>query len=899
MLRPLPSPSLFDSSGATQRPQQDNGSHSAGQTDAPQHCEEANLPQPPFALIALDRNQSAIGRELHYAIPAALRERVSLGMAVLIPFGAKQMTGYVVALEDECDCDSSKLKALSDVLGRSPVFDLNALRLARWMAAYYHCSLGECLACMVPSGWQVASERRYFVCALEPLRALRDLRSQRQAHIVRLLLSSDRPLSASDIQKILPPSPQGSLKSDKAALSDALKKLEAAQVIAFEDELSAPNVRPRRILAARLLPEAQSCLADPKLLSGAPRQHQALQVLEELAQAEEAPQHFAIALLKKEHRIDAASLRALEKKGALCIEAVESSRASHLRLPPPDRIRPELSPEQTSAVAQIEDALREARAGDEGEPSRAQTVLVQGVTASGKTEVYLHSIEKCLALGRRALVLVPEIALTAQTVEIFQRRFQDKVAILHSALGAGERFDEWRRARSGAAEIVVGARSAIFAPCHNVGLIIIDEEHDGSYKQDATPRYHARDVALRRASLEGAVVVLGSATPSLESYHRATRGEYRHVKLLKRFASRPLPQVEIVDMTSEVKMGEVPILSQRLQDELVEGIGKGEQAIIFLNRRGFATYVQCLSCGRVESCPNCDVSLTFHKGVSLLRCHHCDFEKPVLHECPQCQGWMIGFTGSGTEKVQAVVEELLAKRGLQAAQVLRLDRDTTMNKGSHARIIGDFRAGRAQVLIGTQMVTKGLDFPRVTVVGVISADTALNVPDFRASERTFQLLAQVAGRAGRGDAPGRVLIQTLATDHFAIIAAREHDFESFVAQELAQRREVPYPPFAYVVNVISQHEEEAMARERLVRLARRLEVEIFKQKAALPRGMVGTELLGPVSCPIGRVKNKFRFHLLLRDKSRPRLHQVLGVFDALSRAEADGLTVDVDCMAIL
>jgi primosomal protein N' (replication factor Y) len=862
--------------------------------------------KPPFALVALDRTHY-IGRELHYAVPDALRQQVRPGMAVVVPFGNRPVNGIVAALEDECDCEISKLRPIGEVQGSEPLFNESALKLARWMAAYYHCSLGECLACAIPAHWQAASERKYFVCAPEPLRVLRDLRSPRQASIIRLLLASDKPLSAREIHKYLPP-PQAessSLKGEKAALQAALKTLVAARTLGSADEMQKASVQARRVLAARLVPEASAADVETKLSANAPQQRRALQVLAELAQAEGAPDFFPIATLKKEYSVDAATLRALEKKGAVAIEAIEMSRASHLRLPPADARRPDLSDEQVAAVQVIATALEEARPDEAsvalngaGAPA-PPTVLVQGVTASGKTEVYLHAIEKCLAMGRRALVLVPEIALTAQTVEIFQRRFQDKVAILHSALGAGEKFDEWRRARDGAAEIVVGARSAIFAPCQNVGLVIIDEEHDGSYKQDATPRYHARDVALRRAALEGAVVVLGSATPSLESYHRARRGEYRHSKLLKRFASRPLPEVEIVDMTSQVQMGEVPVLSLRLQDELVEAVGRGEQAIIFLNRRGFATYVQCLGCGRVESCPNCDVSLTYHKNAQLLKCHHCDWEKPVAHECPQCHGWMIGFTGSGTEKVQSVTEELLKKRGLGHAQVLRLDRDTTTNKGSHARIIGDFRAGRAQVLIGTQMVTKGLDFPRVTLVGVISADTALNVPDFRASERTFQLLAQVAGRAGRGETPGKVLIQTLSTDHFAIVAAQNHDFESFVQQELVQRREVPYPPFAHVVNVIAQDEDEKVAKERITRLARRFEVEIFKQKAQSANGTAGTELLGPVSCPIGRVKNKFRFHLLLRDKSRPRLHQVLEVFDNLSRDEAQGLTVDVDCMAIL
>jgi primosomal protein N' (replication factor Y) len=861
---------------------------------------------PPYALVVLDRNQTSIGRELHYAVPTHLRHAVQLGSAVLVPFGHQQITGYVVALEDECDCDVSKLKPVRDVLGAEPVFDETALKLARWMAAYYHCSLSDCLAGAVPSGLQVASERKYFVCAPEPLRVLRDLsRSPRQAQVVQLLLRSEKPLSQREIlkalQKLDATSLNGSGHADAPKRSDpkmaqagsALKSLLEAGVIASEDQLSNPNVRPRQVLCVR---PASTC-SEPereKLERAAPKQSHALQVLEGLAREASAPDWFACAELKREHDIDLGVLRGLEKKKLVEFGAIEQSRASFTRLPASDRGRVQLSEQQHEAVAEIEDAMHAARSDDGS--ARPEVVLLQGVTASGKTEVYLHAIEKCLTLGRRALVLVPEIALTAQTVEIFQKRFQEKVAILHSALGAGEKFDEWRRARAGEADIVVGARSAIFAPCRDVGLVIIDEEHDGSYKQDASPRYHARDVALRRCALEGAVLVLGSATPSLESYQRAGRGEYRHVKMMQRFAQRPLPEVHIVDMTDEAKNGELPVLSRRLADELVETVGRGEQAIIFLNRRGFATYVQCLSCGHVEQCPNCDVSLTFHKGAQTLKCHHCDFEKQVLHECPQCHGWMIGFTGSGTEKVQSEVEALFQKRGLPNAQVLRLDRDTTANKGAHAQILGQFRQNMAQVLIGTQMVTKGLDFPRVTLVGVISADTALNVPDFRASERTFQLLTQVAGRAGRGDVPGQVLVQALCTDHSAILAAQKHDFEAFVHPELAARREVPYPPFAHVVNVISQDEDEKEARARLERLARRFQAELMKQKA---RGETPTELLGPVSCPIGRVKNKFRFHLLLRDKSRPRLHQVLGVFDALPRDETQGLTVDVDCMSIL
>ena len=611
--------------------------------------------------------------------------------------------------------------------------------------------------------------------------------------------------------------------------------------------------------------------------------------------AENAP--LPITQAARDWNVDSAVWRALEAKGYVEFSQLEIQRAPQISLPPrDDGALIELTDEQKSAVEKIENALRVRFSPPLLRAEKTpHVVLLQGVTASGKTEVYLRAIEKCLTLGKRALVLVPEIALTAQTVEIFQRRFQEKVAILHSALGAGERFDEWRRAHAGGADIVVGARSAVFAPCGDLGLIIIDEEHDGSYKQDSSPRYHARDVAMRRAAVEGAVVVLGSATPSLESYQRATRGEYSHVVMKHRIAMRALPEVEIIDMTAEAKNGAMPVLSAKLKSELVDVVGRGEQAILFLNRRGFASYVQCLGCGHVEKCPNCDVSLTYHRGEKSLRCHHCDHAARVLEECPECHGWMIGFTGTGTEKVESEVNALLAKRGLGNVGVLRLDRDTTSRKGSHAQILGEFRAGRARILIGTQMVTKGLDFPNVTLVGVVNADSALNLPDFRAAERTFQLLAQVAGRAGRGEKAGRVLVQTLAAQHPVIEAARDQNFEAFVGPELEARAALPYPPFSSLANIVSQDEDEKIAKARLEELALLLMETIARQQGESG----GTEVLGPVDCSIARVKNKFRFHLLLRDRNRPRLHRVLEAFDQLPRESRVGLTIDIDPMAML
>ena len=474
--------------------------------------------QPPYALVAFDRSQSALGRELTYAIPDDLRPDVRPGMAVVVPFGAQQITGYVIALLSECvDCEPSQLRPIIQTTGSAPVFDRTALRLARWMSAYYHCALGECLGGMVPGGWQVASERKYFVCAPDAMRVLRDLsRSPRQAQIVQLLLNSDASLSQKEILKQLQKREKATSENSVLklpAIANALRALIKAEIVESEDQLANPNVRPRRVLAVQVLADdsASTCTEETeKFARNAPKQDAALQQLRELSGQDGAPEWFPIAALQKEWKIDSAVWRALEKKHLVRIDTIEQTRASYARLPPSDQGRIELNDEQAHAVTEIGAAM--ARVSDE---KSSEIILLQGVTASGKTEVYLHAIEKCLALGRRALVLVPEIALTAQTVEIFQRRFQEKVAILHSALGAGERFDEWRRIRSGEADIVVGARSAVFAPCQNVGLIIIDEEHDGSYKQDATPRYHARDVAAKRAGWENGVVVLGSATPSL------------------------------------------------------------------------------------------------------------------------------------------------------------------------------------------------------------------------------------------------------------------------------------------------------------------------------------------------------------------------------------------------
>ncbi len=794
----------------------------------------------PFVEVLLERGGALFQEPLTYAIPSALQHRLKIGDVVAAPLRSGTVVAFVVGWSRTLSFDAPLVRELEAKLSDAPLFDSLALKIARWMSSYYHCPLLDCLQLWMPAGATPELEARYRFCAEDPLRALRDLaRTPKLFALAEALWKAKKPLSAPELTKVL----------GTSAEPDALRRLCEVGVLAVA-QTTKTGIKARLLPAVRLTEQGRALLEieGDALKRRAPKQHLALERV-----AQNKGEWVLTGDLLREVGLEIAPLKTLCAKGALEWGHVESWRAPNAAAQVATA-RVELTDEQKVAVAQIGESLENRVA--------PQTVLLQGVTASGKTEVYLHAIDTCLKLGRRALVLVPEIALTAQTVEIFQKRFGSQVAILHSALGAGERFDEWRRAGNGEARIVVGARSAVFAPIRELGLVIIDEEHDGSYKQDKTPRYHARDVALKRCALENAVLVLGSATPSLESYSRAIRGEYGHATMKRRIMGRSLPSVEIVDMTSEAKAGTLPILSRRLADEMVSTVERG------------------------------DVSLTHHKNEGTLRCHHCDHSKPAPTRCSQCDGWMLGFNGAGTEKVAWEVEQLFSERGLGKVNVLRLDRDTTIAKGAHAQILGDFRVGKAPVLIGTQMVTKGLDFPRVTLVGVISADTALNVPDFRAAERTFQLLSQVAGRAGRGDTPGQVLIQTLAADDPAIRAAAAHDFDSFVNAEIESRQQIPNPPFSHAVNVISTHTDEALAKSRLERLA-------IKFNDAIAQNGGGTDLLGPVSCPLSRVKNKFRFHLLLRDRSRPRLHRVLNAYDALPHDEKEGFTIDVDALSIL
>jgi primosomal protein N' (replication factor Y) len=542
------------------------------------------------------------------------------------------------------------------------------------------------------------------------------------------------------------------------------------------------------------------------------------------------------------------------------------------------RARHELNPAQQAAFQQIHESIQ---------PKRFQTFLLHGVTGSGKTEVYLTAIETALAEGRSALLMVPEIALTPQMAGQFFARFGDRVAILHSAFTDVERTGQWRRIRSGAASVVVGTRSGVFAPVQNLGLIVVDEEHDGSYKQEENPRYNGRDVAIVRAQGAGACVILGSATPSLESRYNAEKGKYTLLELPGRIEARPMPRVELIDMRQEfLETRKQETFSRKLIEALGQRVESGEQTIVLLNRRGFSSFVACRACGERVECVNCSLTLTYHKRDRRLLCHYCGYAEKVPSQCPKCASEHIYFLGIGSERVE---EEL--HRAFPAARIARLDRDTVTGKRQYETILQDFREGNYDMLVGTQMIAKGHDIPNVTLVGVVAADMGLGMPDFRAAERTFQLLTQVAGRAGRGSLPGIVLVQTINPDHYAVRLAAAQDYQGFYEKELNFRRMMHYPPFAAMANVLVRSEKKEMAMRMSTELGYLLNPPPEKLR-----------VMGPAEAPVPRLKNEYRYQFLIKAASRKALNELLQKvrnFAVEHKWGATALVIDVDPLTLM
>jgi primosomal protein N' (replication factor Y) len=612
-----------------------------------------------------------------------------------------------------------------------------------------------------------------------------------------------------------------------------------------------------------------------KLRRRAPRQAELLETVAKLQKP------IAVADLLRQTSLDNQTLRALEKRGFVTLreEAVERDPHAEDQFIASSDLA--LNPEQEVALRAVEEAL--------ASPEKAKPILLHGVTGSGKTEIYLQAIQSTLARGKTAIVLVPEISLTPQTVERFKSRFadaQDTVAVLHSHLSEGERHDEWHKIQAGRARIVVGARSAVFAPLENLGLIVVDEEHETSYKQEEAPRYHARDVAVVRAKLEQCVVVLGTATPSLESYYNATQQKYRLLQLTQRVDNCQMPLMRIVDLRLERRKEKAAaILSEKLRAAITARLEKREQTILFLNRRGFSTSLLCCNCGEARDCPNCSVALTFHRGAARLTCHLCGHKAAVPKKCPACSQDALIYAGFGTEKVEANVTQIFPD-----AIVRRMDADSMSRKDAYRETLQAFRAGKIDILVGTQMIAKGLHFPNVTLVGIINADLALHMPDFRAGERTFQLLTQVAGRAGRGETPGEVFVQTYTPFSPSIQFARHHDFAGYFEQELEFRERCDFPPFKHAVLITVRSPHEARATLSAETLVRRLKENL------------GAEFIvgDATPAPLEKLQGQFRFHILMRGEAIMRLSRLVReTLDKLPLPEDVVASVDVDPYQLL
>ena len=805
-----------------------------------------------------------LGQLFTYRVPPLLASSISPGAQVLVPFGSRTTVGVVVALRSEAD--RTDLKDVEAVLEGTFRLPERTLPLATWIASYYLCQLGEAIRLFLLQGARYRIARRFRLTGQEDVNTGRTRRSHGvdvSAHrdagpVMGALEAAGGEASLGALRRLFP--------ADR--LSRGLRLLKSRQLVAERATLQAPSARARHV---RLVEVAVSAEEIERYCQKHQKQAPARTACLRTAAASDPVRPAELAARA---RVSPSVVRALIRDGLLRVRLSQVRRTPW----PEALVSPEPPPiligEQAEAVAAIVAAV---------EAAHFASFLLYGVTASGKTEVFLRAVQRVLEQGKQAIVLMPEISLTAQALGIYRARFGDRVAILHSALSAGERWDEWERIRTGEASVILGARSALFAPTAALGLIVVDEEHDTSYKQEQAPRYHAREVALKRAELVGCPVVLASATPSLESYYQAETGRHRLLRLSTRIEQRPLPEVRLVDMRG--RFSRPAILSPAMRQAIASRLRAQEQVILFLNRRGYATFLLCPVCGHAVRCPDCGVAMTFHQRAREVRCHHCGMATPAPTVCARCGGFEIRFSGVGTERVERELGRVFPQ-----ARPGRLDRDSAAGKGSHLRIVGRFRAAETDILVGTQMVAKGFDFPGVTLVGVISADNSLNLPDFRAAERTFQLLTQAAGRCGRGDRPGEVLIQTYRPDHYSILAAAQQDYGAFYRQEIETRRELKYPPFSQLVSItVSSRNPDEVAKR-----AQALAEEIRHRAVGRP-----VEVLGPAPSPIPRLRGCHRWQVLVRAAPGEAQGTLMEMLSKLREWAAGTITVDVDPVSFM
>jgi primosomal protein N' (replication factor Y) len=807
-------------------------------------------------MIARVSLEIALRKEFDYSIPAELAGHVEVGSRVQVPFGARKIFGTVTALAEESA--QTKLKPILKTIGAQSLVTPKVLKLARWISEYYCCAPETALKSVLPEairkekdGWK----KQLFVRALHLSGEFPKLPKRQQD--VWNLIEERREILLAELLELA------------ETTATTVRKLEDRGLVEITSEISERDPYARETI----LPTQNIVLNPTQSIA-----------LEEIKLAMNAIMMGGTGV--------APAVSGVAPETVLTITPAPAANANP----------------QSSSSNEIRRAAefdgRDARATRKNSP---HTFLLHGVTGSGKTEIYLQALAHALEQGKGAIVLVPEISLTPQTVERFKARFssgklQTLVAVLHSHLSAGERHDEWHKIRQGRARIVIGARSAIFAPVEPLGLIIVDEEHETSYKQEEAPRYHARDVAIMRGQMENAVVVLGSATPSLESFYNCKRGKFSLLELPERVDNQKMPHVRVVDMRQAAhKEKGTPLFSPQLKEAITQRLERGEQTILFLNRRGYSTSLQCPKCGYVCNCPNCSLALTFHRQEQKLACHICSHVEKVPLVCPneKCKNPAIRFSGTGTQKVEETLAKLFPK-----ARIQRMDADTMKRKDDYRKVLGDFRAGKTDILVGTQMIAKGLHFPNVTLVGIIYADLALHQPDFRAGERTFQLLTQVAGRAGRGDVEGEVFVQAFAPFHPAIQYARRHDFNGFYEQEIEFREQLKYPPVSRValLTLKGRNEEKVKFSAEHLRKVLESKVQSPKSKVAacettLDIGHWPLDLIiaGPAPAPLLRAETFYRYQIMLRTRAMSALSRELArIIQSLALPEDVTLAVDID-----
>lgn len=796
-----------------------------------------------IAQVIVDVPTMQTNRPYTYQIPNEWQHQIQLGMRVVVPFGngSRKVQGFVVGLDSPTNYDG-QLKNIDSILELTPVLNQELLDLSQWLADDTFAFRITCLHTMLPS--------------------LLKTKTHKYLKLIDEISESDQ----SDLFQGLDEIEFNPETLSKQLLSRLLK-LRRDNKVAVVYHVS-NQARAKTVLGVKaMLTFEQYEEQRSSLSSQAKSQNRLISYLQGINETT-----VKLNEARQQSHLSNAIFSVGEKKGWLQKVPMEVYRTpSALQQAGPREAPLQLNDEQQIAVNKISDSI---------DTDQNDTFLLEGVTGSGKTEVYLQSIQRVLDQGKTALMLVPEISLTPQIVARVKRRFGTDVAVMHSGLSSGEKYDEWRRIEHHKARVVVGARSAVFAPLENIGIIILDEEHETSYKQDETPRYHAREVAKWRAKYHHAPLVLGSATPSLESRARAEKNVYTLLKLTQRINHRPMPQVAIVDMRQELRHHAESNFSTELLSKVTDRIDRGEQSILMLNRRGYSSFIMCRDCGFVLRCPNCDISLTLHMDTHTMKCHYCGHEEPIPEICPNCRGHQIRYYGTGTQKVEAELESKLP-----GARVLRMDVDTTRRKGMHEKILRQFGDHQADILLGTQMIAKGLDYPNVTLVGVLNADTGLGLPDFRASEHTFQLLTQVSGRAGRADKLGEVVIQTYNPDHYAIQLAQQHDFERFFNVEMKLRHRGNYPPYYYTVQITVSHEQEADAAKTM-----------FELSDFLRRGLgENCIILGPTPKSIARLNRRYYYQMVIKYKHSDKLHQLLTeVMQTGQKLSQKGIQISVD-----